>query len=237
MEAVKYTSRDNPKTPEPCIDNERLHWRKGVRNNNEMHQRVEWFSLCSRYSVMRKLSDYENGNEFIGMIFKRVKHFTYWEPVVRAKTLELCFGKIEAWHMKATGALFVSSNASQRVADAALFNLDSLPDGVRYVANPKDSPVPAEPEGQREGKRVGTSMPGQSRINLFGHPITAVIRWMGKQGWDFSDASKALANVGGSCAEATVRAQLRAGKLGQRGEPANITSDEAKKLTQAIDKE
>lgn len=237
MEAVKYTNRDNPKIPIPPIDNERLHWRKGIRNDNEMHQRVEWFSLCSRYSVMRKLSDYELGNEFIGMIFKRVKHFTYWEPVVRAKTLELCFGKIEAYHMKATGALFVSSNASQRVADAALFNLDSLPDGVRFVANPKDSAVPAEPEGQRESKRVGTTVPGQARVNLFGHPVTAVIRWMGKHEWDFKQATRALVNLGSGCAEATVRAQLRAGKLGQRGDPAKLSEAEVKKLTDASEKE
>lgn len=237
MEAVKYTNRENPKIPNPPIDNERLHWKKGIRNDNEIHKRVDWNSLCGRYLVTRKLSTYDNGNEYIGMIYKKVVNFSYWEPVVRAKDLAQCFGKMEAWHLKNTGAMFVSSNAAQRVADAVLFNLDSLPDGVRYVQNPKDHAVAPDDEGQRESKRVGTTMPGQSRSNLFGHPVTAVIRWMGKHEWDFKTASRALANCGGGCAEATVRAQLRAGKLGQRGEPAKLTEAEVKKLTTASEKE
>lgn len=71
------------------------------------------------------------------------------------------------------------------------------------------------------------------RISLFGHPITGVVRWMGKQGWEFEEAKRALERLNMECADSTIRAQLRAGEKGERGEPASITSDQKRELERA----
>lgn len=70
---------------------------------------------------------------------------------------------------------------------------------------------------------------------LFGFPITAVIRWMGKDDWTFAPTRQVLATLGVVVADSTIHAQLRAGKLGQRGEPATLTEAQANQLYEALD--
>jgi hypothetical protein len=71
-----------------------------------------------------------------------------------------------------------------------------------------------------------------TRAQIFGYPVTAVLRWMGKTGWDFEAAITAVTTITNaySLSPSTVRIQLRAGKKGERGEPADITPSQAKKL-------
>ena len=59
---------------------------------------------------------------------------------------------------------------------------------------------------------------------------TAVIRWMGKEMWNFQDAQRVLTKAGCKVADATIVTQLQAGKAGQRGAPAPLTEEQAKQL-------
>jgi len=69
---------------------------------------------------------------------------------------------------------------------------------------------------------------------LFDYPVAAVIRWMGKHGWTFADARKALDASGlDDVADDTIYAMLAAGKKGQRGEPAPLTVEEVAELEES----
>lgn len=68
---------------------------------------------------------------------------------------------------------------------------------------------------------------------LFGHSVTAVIRWMGKNGFNFEGTKKALKAQNLSIADATIRAQLLAGRNGSRGEPASLSEKQIKQLKKA----
>jgi serine/threonine protein kinase len=87
--------------------------------------------------------------------------------------------------------------------------------------------------GQSGGDETDDDDP--STVNkVFGHPFTAVLRWMGKNGWSFEDAKQALMGLGVECSEATVRTQLSAGKTGQRGAPASLTEEQIATLLTAL---
>lgn len=77
----------------------------------------------------------------------------------------------------------------------------------------------------------GTQAAG-TRAQLWGHSITAIIRWMGKpeNGYNFEKCQKALAKHGITVADATIRAQLLAGRKNERGDPADLTKEQAKEL-------
>jgi len=84
------------------------------------------------------------------------------------------------------------------------------------------------PKKLREPKiseRIGAPASG-----LWGHQPTSVIRWMGKEGFNFKQAKRALEASGVDMKDATIRAQLSAGKKGLRGSPANLTPEQASRL-------
>ncbi|HVS35728.1 MAG TPA: hypothetical protein VMS17_09105 [Gemmataceae bacterium] len=70
-----------------------------------------------------------------------------------------------------------------------------------------------------------------TRCEIFGHSATAVIRWMGANRWSFADCRAALAAHGAAgTSDATIQTQLRAGRKGERGPAATITSTQAEEL-------
>jgi hypothetical protein len=70
---------------------------------------------------------------------------------------------------------------------------------------------------------------GGTRSVIFGHSMTAVIRWMASKGWTFAEAKKVLGGMKGIVvSDATIRAQL--GGWRQRGEPAVLSPDQEKEL-------
>ena len=72
------------------------------------------------------------------------------------------------------------------------------------------------------------------RASIFGHSVTAVLRWMGKEGWSFDDAAVAVETLAEKrFSDTTIRIQLRAGKAGERGAPAPIDSKQRAKLIAA----
>lgn len=81
-----------------------------------------------------------------------------------------------------------------------------------------------------QNRKSGRPGAGKARETLEGQPVTAVIRWLGKEGWSFDQAKAALVGVGLNPADGTIRAQLTAGKKGQRGEPARLSDKMVDKL-------
>lgn len=87
-----------------------------------------------------------------------------------------------------------------------------------------------------EEKHITLGNKGGKRFDMFGHPITAVLRWMGKNGWTVPEARKALDSMGfAGVANPTLSAQIAAGKKpdNPRGEPAQLTEEQASKLNEA----
>lgn len=82
--------------------------------------------------------------------------------------------------------------------------------------------------------KSGSTQPKAGRSQLFGFSATAVMRWMGANGWDFDKAWAAFAGMGvDDLSETTFKIQLRAGAKGERGEPAAVTAAQAKELEAA----
>lgn len=89
------------------------------------------------------------------------------------------------------------------------------------------------------GKKGGPKKGGGGGVapaphaGLWNKQPTEVLRWMGKEGWSFADAKKALQERGVDVADATIRAQLHGGKTGARGAPADLTEEQAASLRSA----
>lgn len=62
---------------------------------------------------------------------------------------------------------------------------------------------------------------------LWGQQPTAVMRWMGKEGWNAKDAQRVLKEMGVDAAEGTIKTQLGAGVKGLRGPAASLTDEQA----------
>jgi hypothetical protein len=74
---------------------------------------------------------------------------------------------------------------------------------------------------------------GDGRILMFGHAVTSVIRWMGKQDWTFEQVKQAMSDHNVSVAGGTIKTQLNAGRKGKRGEPADLTKKQIMVLNQS----
>jgi SPP1 gp7 family putative phage head morphogenesis protein len=61
---------------------------------------------------------------------------------------------------------------------------------------------------------------------LWGQQPTAVMRWMGKEGWSAKDAQRVLKEMGVDAAEGTIKTQLGAGAKGLRGPAASLTDEQ-----------
>lgn len=84
-----------------------------------------------------------------------------------------------------------------------------------------DTDIPA---AQRAGAKGG-------RYEVFGFPVTAVLRWMGKNDWKVKQARCVLDKMGlQAVATPTLQAQIGAGRNGQRGDPAALTPAQVKQL-------
>lgn len=97
----------------------------------------------------------------------------------------------------------------------------------------RDDPVASSPEGGEGTVRE----PGErgKRYDLLGFPVTAVMRRLGKEGWDLDRVKRALAAMGVACSDSTTSIQVRAGAKGDRGEPAALTKEQLKLLSDAAD--
>lgn len=89
-------------------------------------------------------------------------------------------------------------------------------------------------EAKIDGRKKPQRKSGQKRVKLFGFSVTAVLRWMGANDWTFDDAAIAVETLTMTkVSDVTIRLQLKAGREGKRGAPANISKSQAKQLREA----
>lgn len=82
-----------------------------------------------------------------------------------------------------------------------------------------------------ERKNAPPSERHGSRGHIFSFSVTAVMRWMGKMGWNKEETRRVIDKMGcGDTADNTINCQLLAGRKGERGEPAALTEDQMQEL-------
>lgn len=97
---------------------------------------------------------------------------------------------------------------------------------------------PPKPEAPKPAGRVESPKPESGkRQEIFGFPMTAVLRWMGREGWTIHQALHVLTALDVSCSVDTIRAQVRAGKTGQRGAPAELSIKQELELNRMVPEE
>lgn len=102
------------------------------------------------------------------------------------------------------------------------------------TAPEKTSPTKAPAKSTQQ---TTNAAPKAGRSQLFGYSATAVMRWMGANGWSFDKAMAAFAGMGvDDLSETTFKIQLRAGVKGERGDPAPVTDKQAAELEAAATK-
>lgn len=118
-------------------------------------------------------------------------------------------------------------------------------DGERTTISP-DSEVEHGPAVTQASKAVKELVNGvetdtfklptpRAKTSLLGFPVTAVFRWMGKQGWTAAEAIATAKKMGVECSDSTAKIQVRAGATGDmsRGEPADLTNAQVAELNAA----
>jgi hypothetical protein len=83
---------------------------------------------------------------------------------------------------------------------------------------------PARPV-REDGRQFGTS-----KKEIFGQPMTAVMRALGKMGWGWEKVQSCLKRLGVEAAESTIRQQVKCGGTGERGAPATLTPEQIKEI-------
>lgn len=89
-------------------------------------------------------------------------------------------------------------------------------------------------ETSTTAKRSSPSPGVKKRMSWEGHGATAVIRWMGVDGWEFKQAQKVIRSLDLDIADATIRAQLYRGAKGKGGDPAKLSTAQEKELYDRI---
>ncbi len=106
------------------------------------------------------------------------------------------------------------------------------PYGRQSERYPLENPPIDKPEYQSDRKKEPLGR--GKRQTLEGFPITASLRTLGKEGWNFEDAKEALGKIGIYPADETIRIQLLAGRKGRRGEPAELSPETLDRLRKSL---
>lgn len=129
----------------------------------------------------------------------------------RGSTMEAAAGKIKATRVKIEAyADYLKDKSGEllKLIDKANKKLSKQ---IDELAKEKENAPPATTE-------------------LFGHSVTAILKWMGKNSWEYDEAKAVLIHHGFRLAESTIRGQLWCGRSGQFGKPAELEDDEVKQL-------
>ena len=114
-----------------------------------------------------------------------------------------------------------------------------LPERKADVPPPKvaTTPAPRPITANQSGVvvRMTEGDEGGKRYSIFGFNVTSVVRWMGKDAWTFQQARRAMRKLNLPVADATLQAQLRAGHIGTRGDPAKLTAEQVECLYALIE--
>lgn len=109
-----------------------------------------------------------------------------------------------------------------RESEQELFRLREMVRRAALPVAPKPAaaaPKPAKPKPVAEARNplaeVTTDPAGAKKYTVLGHPVTAVLRWMGKDAWSFTEARACLKALGlPDVSDNTVKAQLLTGRKG-----------------------
>ncbi len=81
---------------------------------------------------------------------------------------------------------------------------------------------------------TGPAPPKPEHITIFGFSPRAILHWMGKEGWKFEDARKAIDVLGAvNLKDSTVRTCLTVGRNPKSSKPAPLTQEQSIKLYDA----
>lgn len=112
---------------------------------------------------------------------------------------------------------------------------DELLEGLKQADETLTKKLEGGQTARAEKIANGDPVRSVKRGTIFDFPVTAVLRWMGKERWTFEQARKVVNSHGcDEIADATVRAQLLAGRKGERGDPAKLNKSQIQELNKAI---
>jgi len=202
-----------------------------------------WWDQLKRYRVVRVMNSLgDHDGDYFGVTVGRSI------ALGRFKSLERAFYAVREWHVRRyqeLGVCFndddVSDNCRQRVREAEEKGLDRVIEPKPKEDKRDDKGMPLDPAARKEltdhqnaQQEHWDKKNGKVKATLFGLPFTAILRWMGKQEWDESDARKVMSHYKIKLAESTVNAHLVAGQNGTRGEPAKLTLEQQEELLGVI---
>jgi SPP1 gp7 family putative phage head morphogenesis protein len=82
----------------------------------------------------------------------------------------------------------------------------------------------------KRGRKPPVTSPSAPHVGLFGHSPTGVARWMGREGWTFEDAKRAMMNSGVEIKDSTLRTAMAKGRKGTGSKPTAVTEEQAATL-------
>jgi hypothetical protein len=235
---VKKVKAATPEAPEADPDTSLTWLPDAPQVTEDSYQIHSWTTSDGRYQVQRCEDTTTKEVVYFGAQYKDGD--TWWSCqhhkegktyAVHYPTLDRAFEAAELFHCEKTGRAEVASNKADVLAQA---HKDGL--GGFLPAPTKDKPARKPAEGKASGPKAegnGTA-PRGGQYRLFGFSVTAVLRWMGRQGWKAKEALAVLTALdtehGCLCNQGTVNIQVRAGAKGERGEPAPLTPTQAEQL-------
>lgn len=210
----------------PAVDYSVLKWDGPINEDSDICKVWAWYSKCKRYKIARVQSNYDHEALYFVCLKQRViltcdksrlystYQFIHETEMGRPKEYKSLEGAINICELDAG---LPSDGKGDVLHDAVTLKIE------RCIIEPKVN---------QDGTPVKKG--GKPKETLYGHPITAVLRWMGQDFWDFDEAKTALSWLKCKIADATIHAQLRAGRKGERGPPAPITDGQAKELYEIV---
>lgn len=225
---LREHQEDTPLAKPPVISDEQLTWLPPVREETDIVSALVYHTNCGRYCVWFQTDRHDGDTRYV-VGYKRTvtqqggKRHTFVDLLLipgqksfypqEFRDLGTALEAAEEVHCQRTKRTTVASNREE-------------------LAPPR-----RPPNKPRRGASEPGPRPGKARISLFGHPVTAVLRWLGANDWKVDDVKKVLGELGLEVADSTIAIQLRAGKVGDqsRGEPAPITEAQANELLDLLE--
>jgi len=158
-------------------------------------------------------------NAMESLVADHMEAVNEFSTTTRAETLEATATRIKNTRTKIEAYAHYLTGKSEGLLKSVEKANKALTKKVKDIGKERA----AAPNVSKDGKLV------------FGYPIVAVVRWCGQQGWNFAETKAALATIGTTPADATIRTQLSAGRSEKltRGLPATLSKKQIAALTKA----
>jgi hypothetical protein len=247
--------RESLKQPEPVKAKtcEELAWAGPIDVPCDWAPMKKWFTACGRYFTARVESP-SGGTRFTALqvVDGKQKHLIASPDgpgyVGYCRTLREAVEHCEA-HLAKSQPLPVKSNREDVLDAANKAGLAVFKEAVQKTerkakaqAEPKPANASGSPETQLSGQegarpeaapapKVAKAPRAARGDNSYeGHSACSVGMAMGKAGWDFGRAKKALEKAGLKLGDGTIKTALKWGRTGEKGTPAPLTTEQLAKL-------